>query len=40
LPGGAPTTEFLRYGDVVRIEMRDAKNHSVFGAIEQEVMKG
>ncbi len=36
---GAPTTEFLRYGDVVRIEMRDAKNHSIFGAIEQEVVK-
>ncbi|HVR90865.1 MAG TPA: fumarylacetoacetate hydrolase family protein [Novosphingobium sp.] len=37
---GAPTTEFLRYGDVVRIEMRDAKNHSIFGAIEQDVVRG
>ncbi|MGH6629342.1 MAG: fumarylacetoacetate hydrolase family protein, partial [Burkholderiales bacterium] len=36
---GKPRTEFLRHGDVVRIEMRDARNHSIFGAIEQEVVK-
>ncbi len=36
--GGAPVTPFLRHGDTVRIEMRDAKNHSIFGAIEQEVV--
>jgi fumarylacetoacetate (FAA) hydrolase len=35
--GGAPATEFLRFGDTVRIEMRDAKGHSIFGAIEQTV---
>ena len=34
---GAPVTSFLRYGDVVRIEMRDARGHSIFGAIEGEV---
>ncbi len=34
---GAPKTEFLRHGDTVRIEMRDAAGHSIFGAIEQEV---
>ena len=34
---GAPTTPFLKAGDTVRIEMRDAKRHSIFGAIEQEV---
>ncbi len=36
---GAPQTEFLRFGDLVRIEVRDAKGRSVFGAIEQEVVK-
>jgi fumarylacetoacetate (FAA) hydrolase len=36
---GAPQTEFLRFGDVVRIEVRDAKGRSVFGAIEQEMVK-
>jgi len=30
-------TPFLRPGDVVRIEMRDAKRHSLFGAIEQKM---
>ena len=34
---GAPKTPFLAAGDVVRIEMRDAKRHSIFGAIEQTV---
>ena len=34
---GAPTTPFLQPGDVVRIEMLDAKHHSIFGAIEQTV---
>jgi fumarylacetoacetate (FAA) hydrolase len=34
---GAAKTPFLATGDVVRIEMRDAKRHSIFGAIEQTV---
>ncbi|MDX9997257.1 MAG: fumarylacetoacetate hydrolase family protein [Phenylobacterium sp.] len=34
---GAPRTPFLRRGDTVRIEMRDARRHSLFGAIEQTV---
>jgi fumarylacetoacetate (FAA) hydrolase len=34
---GAAKTPFLRHGDVVRIEMRDQRRHSIFGAIEQEV---
>lgn len=34
---GAPKTPFLRFGDVVRIEMKDAGGRSVFGAIEQRV---
>ena len=36
---GAPTTRFMAPGDTVRVEMRDADNHSIFGAIEQEVVQ-
>ncbi|WP_374531824.1 fumarylacetoacetate hydrolase family protein [Novosphingobium sp.] len=38
IEGGKPVTPFLRYGDVVRIEMVDAKGHTIFGAIESEVV--
>ncbi len=34
---GSAITEYLRYGDKIRIEMRDGQGHSIFGAIEQEV---
>ena len=34
---GAPVTPFLRFGDSVRIEMKDHGGHSIFGAIEQTV---
>lgn len=34
---GSATTPFLRFGDVVRIEIRDRKGHSIFGAIENRV---
>jgi len=34
---GAPKTPFLKPGDRVRIEMRDARRHTIFGAIEQQV---
>ena len=37
IEAGAPKTPFLRFGDVVRIEMRDGSGHSIFGAIEQPV---
>jgi fumarylacetoacetate (FAA) hydrolase len=37
LAHGAPVTPFLKAGDVVRIEMRDGRRRSLFGAIEQEV---
>lgn len=36
---GRPTTPFLRFGDRVRIEMLDAAGHSLFGAIDQRVVK-
>ena len=37
LQTGHPKTPFLKAGDTVRIEMRDAKSHTIFGAIEQTV---
>jgi fumarylacetoacetate (FAA) hydrolase len=36
---GSPKTPFLRFGDRVRIEMLDADGNSLFGAIEQDVVK-
>jgi fumarylacetoacetate (FAA) hydrolase len=36
---GAPKTAFLAYGDRVRIEMLDGAGKSIFGAIEQEVVR-
>ncbi len=35
---GSPQTRFLRAGDRVRIEMRDAAGRDLFGAIDQEVI--
>ena len=39
ITGGGPKTSFLKAGDQVRIEMRDKRHHTVFGAIEQTVEK-
>lgn len=36
---GAPETPFLRFGDRVRIEMLDAQERSIFGAIDQQVVR-
>ena len=36
---GKATTPFMRFGDTVRIEMRDDANHSIFGAIEQKLAR-
>lgn len=36
---GEAKTPFLGIGDCVRIEMRDSAGHSIFGAIEGEVVK-
>ena len=38
IAGGKPATPFMKPGDVVRIEMLDGRNHSIFGAIEQTVV--
>jgi fumarylacetoacetate (FAA) hydrolase len=39
LEQGRPVTPFLSFGDRVRIEMFDAAGHSIFGAIDQRVVK-
>ena len=36
---GQATTPFLRFGDRVRIEMLDGSGRSIFGAIDQKVVK-
>jgi fumarylacetoacetate (FAA) hydrolase len=39
IASGKASTAFLKHGDRVEIEMRDAKGHSIFGRIEQDVVK-
>jgi len=36
---GKPATTFLKFGDTVRIEMLDAQGRSIFGAIDQRVVR-
>jgi fumarylacetoacetate (FAA) hydrolase len=36
---GAPKTPWLKFGDRVRIEMLDGEGRSIFGAIDQEVVR-
>ena len=36
---GAPKTPWLKFGDRVRIEMLDSDGRSIFGAIDQEVVR-
>ncbi len=37
IEGGAPKTDFMQYGDTIRIDMKGADGASLFGAIEQRV---
>src|SRR5271154_5972096 len=39
LESGAPKTPFMKFGDRVRIEMLDWEGKSIFGAIDQEVVR-
>jgi fumarylacetoacetate (FAA) hydrolase len=39
IQSGKPSTTFLKHGDRVEIEMFDAKRHSIFGRIDQQVVK-
>jgi fumarylacetoacetate (FAA) hydrolase len=34
---GKPSTEFMKFGDTIRIEMKGKDGQSVFGAIEQKM---
>jgi fumarylacetoacetate (FAA) hydrolase len=38
IEGGAPKTEFMQFGDTIRIDMKGLDGASVFGAIEQKVV--
>ncbi len=38
IEGGAPRTPFMKPGDTIRIEMRDAEGRDMFGRIEQKVV--
>jgi fumarylacetoacetate (FAA) hydrolase len=35
---GQPSTEFMKYGDTIKIEMKGKDGLSIFGAIDQEVV--
>ena len=37
LRDGKPSTPFMKFGDVVRIEMLDSDGRHIFGAIEQRI---
>jgi fumarylacetoacetate (FAA) hydrolase len=37
IEGGAPVTEFMKFGDTIRIEAKAKDGQSVFGAIEQKI---
>ena len=37
IDSGKPQTPFLKFGDVVQIEMQDSDGHSIFGSIRQQV---
>jgi len=38
IQGGEPVTEFMKFGDTIRIEMKGLDGRSLFGAIDQEVV--
>jgi fumarylacetoacetate (FAA) hydrolase len=39
IESGKPITPFMKFGDEIRIEMFDAAGQSIFGAIDQKVVK-
>ena len=34
---GKPSTQFMSFGDTIRLEMFDEQGNSIFGAIDQQV---
>ena len=39
IESGAPQTPFMKFGDRIKIEMRDSNGASIFGSIDQTVVK-
>jgi fumarylacetoacetate (FAA) hydrolase len=39
IANGSPTTEFMKFGDRIQIDMLDDNGHSLFGQINQQVVK-
>ncbi len=39
IESGSPSTPFMRFGDTIRIEMLDGSGDSIFGAIDQVIVK-
>jgi fumarylacetoacetate (FAA) hydrolase len=39
IQNGKPVTPFLNFGDRVRIEMLDGEGRSIFGAIDQDIVR-
>jgi len=39
IENGKPTTDYLRFGDLVEIDVMDPEGHTVFGAIRQKVTR-
>ena len=40
IESGTPKTDFMKFGDRIRLEMFDASGASIFGAIDQHVRQG
>jgi fumarylacetoacetate (FAA) hydrolase len=38
IQSGSASTSFMKYGDRIQIEMRDADDQSIFGVIDQTVV--
>ncbi|MCD2510992.1 fumarylacetoacetate hydrolase family protein [Comamonas endophytica] len=38
IQSGQPATEFMKFGDTIRIEMKDRAGQSIFGAIDQAIV--
>ena len=39
IESGAPVTDFMKFGDTIRIDMKGRDGQSIFGAIEQQVAR-
>jgi fumarylacetoacetate (FAA) hydrolase len=39
IANGKPTTSFMKFGDTIRVEMFDLLGNSIFGAIEQKIVR-